>query len=334
MKKGRQTYIFENGVYLKSGATVVGEKEGKGPFGKYFDLVLEDDRWGEDSFEKAERKMFLEAMVKAKTKAKLQDGEIDGVIGGDLLNQIISASFASEKLDVPFFGVYGACSTFCESLLLGGVLINGGFAKNILCSASSHFSTVERQYRFPLEYGSQQTPTSQWTVTGAGCGVLSKDKSNIRLFSGTVGKITDMGIKDANNMGAAMAPAAADTVCAFFRETGTVPEDYDLILTGDLGKMGKELFTELTEINGYCLAGKYNDCGCMIYYPDQTAPMGASGCGCVATVFNGAVRKDMEDGKLNNVIVAATGAMLSPVSTFQGESIPSVCYAVHFGREV
>lgn len=334
MKKGRQTYVFENGVYLKSGATVVGEKEGKGPLGEYFDTVLDDDRWGEESFEKAERKMFLEAMLKAKSKAELEDEKIGAVIGGDLLNQIISASFASVKLDVPFFGVYGACSTLCESLLLGGALINGGFAENILCCASSHFSSVERQYRFPLEYGSQQTPTSQWTVTGAGCSVLSKDKSNIRLYSSAVGKITDMGIKDANNMGAAMAPAAADTVCAFFRETGTRPEDYDLILTGDLGKMGKELFKKLTLEQGYSVEKNCNDCGCMIYYPEQTAPMGASGCGCVATVFNGAVRKDMEEGKINSVLLAATGALLSPVSTFQGESIPAISYALHFGREV
>ena len=332
MKRGKQTLSFDHGVFLKNGAAIVGTKEGQGPLGDQFDVVLEDDSWGEDSFEKAERKMFREALIAAKRKAGLTDDQPDLVIGGDLLNQIVSASFAARDLKVPFLGVYGACSTICESMLVAASMIDGGFADNVLCAASSHFATAERQYRFPLEYGSQPQPTSQWTVTGAGCSVLSSEPSAIRLTAGTVGKIVDLGIKDAANMGAAMAPAAADTLDAFFRETETTPETYDLIVTGDLGKLGKSILWDLMEQKGYDLAHRLNDCGCMIFYPGQTAPMGASGCGCAATVFNGAIRPAMEKGALNKVILCATGAMLSPTTAFQGESIPGIAYALAFER--
>mgnify|MGYP005847452653 FL=1 len=332
MKKGKQTFLFKKGVYLKNGAAIVGEKEGRGPLKDYFDMILQDDKWGEDSFEKAERKMFKEALETAKLKAGLNNDTVDMIIGGDLLNQIISASFASKDFPMPFLGVYGACSTICESMLLGACLIEGGFADNILCATSSHFSSAERQYRFPLEYGSQRTPTSQWTVTGAGCSVISSEQAPIRLCSGTVGTIVDMGIKDANNMGAAMAPAAADTLCAFLKETGTQPNDYDLIVTGDLGKLGKEILIDLMQEKGYDVSKVINDCGCMMFYPEQDMVMGGSGCGCAATVFNGAIRKDMEAGKLHNVVLAATGAMLSPTSSFQGENIPGISYALNFRR--
>ena len=332
MRKGKQTYVFENGVYLLSGASIVGEKEGQGPLKNYFDVVLQEDSWGEDSFEKAERKMFRTALETAKLNAKLTNDDIDLVIGGDLLNQIISATFAARELQTAFLGVYGACSTICESILLASCLIDGGFANNVLCGASSHFSTAERQYRFPLEYGSQPTPTSQWTVTGAGSSLISSTPSDICVRAATAGKIIDLGIKDANNMGAAMAPAAADTICAFLRETETKPEDYDLIITGDLGSLGKELAIELIGQEGYDVSRVFSDCGCMMFYPGQTAPMGASGCGCAATVFNGAIRKDMLSGKLKNVLLAATGAMLSPTSAFQGENIPGISYAVNFTR--
>ena len=331
MKVGKQTFLFNN-VYLQTGAAVVGTKEGQGPFKDYFDLTLKDDKWCEDSFEKAERKMFKEALELAKNNANLTNDQIDMIFGGDLLNQIISASFASREMDTVFFGLYGACSTICESILLGSCMIDGGFANTVLCAASSHFSTAERQYRFPLEYGSQQTPTSQWTVTGAGASLLSNVPSNIKVVAGTAGKIVDFGIKDANNMGAAMAPAAADTVSTFLKETNTQPNDYDLILTGDLGVLGKELMLKLMKDKGYDISNVYNDCGCMIFYPEQTAPMGASGCGCAATMLNGVVRKDMENNKVKNVLLAATGALLSPVSSFQGENIPGISYAVNFRR--
>ena len=332
MKVGRQTFLFNN-VYLRNGAAVVGEKEGIGPLKDYFDFVLPDDKWNEDSFEKAERKMFHEALELAKNKAGLKNEDIDLILGGDLLNQIISASFGSMQMDIPFLGLYGACSTICESILLASCMVDGGFSENALCCASSHFSSAERQYRFPLEYGSQPTPTSQWTVTGAGCSVVSSQKSAIQIVGGTVGKIVDLGIKDANNMGAAMAPAAADTLTAFFNETNTKPKDYDLILTGDLGKLGKNLMIELMNENGFDISHIYNDCGCMIFYPEQTAPMGASGCGCAATVFNGCIRQELLNGKVKNVILAATGAMLSPISSFQGENIPGISYALNFRRQ-
>lgn len=331
MKVGKQTFLFNN-VYLRNGAAIVGEKEGKGPLKDYFDFILPDDKWGEESFEKAERKMFHEALETAKNKAGLTNEEADLILGGDLLNQIISASFGSMKMDIPFMGLYGACSTIGESILLASCLIEGGFAQNALCCASSHFSSAERQYRFPLEYGSQPTPTSQWTVTGAGCSVVSSQKSEIKIVGGTVGKIIDLGINDVNNMGAAMAPAAADTITAFFKETNTNPKDYDLILTGDLGKLGKDLLIELMNQNGFEISPIYNDCGCMIFYPEQTAPMGASGCGCAATVFNGCVCRELLNGKIKNVLLAATGAMLSPISSFQGENIPCISYAINFRR--
>ncbi|MBP5662277.1 MAG: stage V sporulation protein AD [Clostridia bacterium] len=331
MRTGRQTFGFEK-VFLKTGAAIVGEKEGRGPLKSEFDQILSDDKWDEDSFEKAERKMFRAALETAKRKAGWENEDIDVVIGGDLLNQIVSASFAVRDLSVPFLGVYGACSTICESLLLAGCLIDGGFARRVLCAASSHFSTAERQYRFPLEYGSQMTPTAQWTVTGAGCSALSREESSIRLVGGTVGKIVDFGIKDAANMGAAMAPAAADTIDTYLRETGKTPEDFDRILTGDLGVLGSELFLELMKKRGWKLDNVHQDCGCLIFHPAQTAPMGASGCGCAPVVFNGAIRHAMEAGTVRHVLLAATGAMLSPTTSFQGENIPGICYAVHFAR--
>ncbi len=334
MRIGKQTFKFEK-VYLKEGAAVVGEKEGRGPLKESFDKILQDDRFGEKSFEKAERKIFKEALMLAQKKAGLKNEDIDMILGGDLLNQIISASFASRDMNIPFFGLYGACSTICESILLASCMVDGGFAENALCAASSHFSSAERQYRFPLEYGCQPTPTSQWTVTGAGCSVVTSSPSQVKICAGTVGKIIDLGIKDASNMGAAMAPAAADTVYTFLKDTNTSPEDYDLILTGDLGSLGKELMIELMHRKGISISKVYNDCGCMIFYPGQTAPMGASGCGCAATVFNGTVLNELKSGKLKNVLLAATGALLSPISSFQGESIPGISYAVNFkGVEV
>lgn len=326
----KRTFFFKN-VFYSCGAAVVGKKEGEGPLKEYFDKIVYDDKFGEDSFEKAERKLFSTAITLATQKAGKE--KPDMIIGGDLLNQIISASFASRDFFVPFFGVYGACSTICESMLLGACLISGGFTGSVTCAASSHFSTAERQYRFPLDYGSQPTPTSQWTVTGAGCSVLTNQKSKIRLCAGTVGRIVDLGIKDANNMGAAMAPAAADTICEHLRATGKTQDDYDVILTGDLGKLGKELVIELIRQNGFDVSQKINDCGCMIFYPEQTAPMGGSGCGCASVVFNGFVKDQLEQGKIKSVLLAATGALLSPTSSFQGENIPGISYALEFRRE-
>jgi len=329
MRKGKQTVLFDHGVYILSGAGVVGKKEGQGPLGKCFDVTLEDDLWGEDSFEKAERKMLQQALETAKLKAGMTNDDIDMIIGGDLLNQIISASFAAKDLKVPFLGVYGACSTMCESMLLAGCLIDGGFSNHILCAASSHFSSAERQYRYPLEYGSQRTPTAQWTVTGSGCSLLSNQKSNLSVVGGCFGKILDWGISDVNNMGSAMAPAAADTINTFLDDTATKPEDYDLILTGDLGKIGKQIFCELMKQKGKDVTKVANDCGCLIFSQHQDVHAGGSGCGCAASVFNCYIRPKMEQGELKNVLLAATGALMSTTSSFQGENIPGISYAVH-----
>ena len=332
-KCGRQTVRIDN-VKIKSAAAIVGEKDGSGPIAQYFDIVLPDNEWNEKTWEKTESKMQREAIRLAVQKSKLSLDDMDRVFSGDLLNQCIGAGFGLRGLEIPFYGIYGACSTMIEGISLASMLIDGGFAEHAAAATSSHFCTAERQYRTPLEYGGQRTPNSQWTVTGAGCSVVTSEKSPVRIAGGTVGKIVDMGIKDANKMGAAMAPAAADTVTAFLRDTQTEPDDYDLILTGDLGKLGKELFIMLMKDEGYDVGNVYNDCGCMIFYPEQTAPMGASGCGCAATVLNGAVLSSMLSGKTKNVILAATGAMLSPVSSCQGENIPGISYAINFRREV
>jgi len=328
VRAGKQTFIFENGVYYLSGASIVGKKEGQGPLGMGFDTVLEDDLWEEDSYEKAERKMFAQALSKAAEKAKLEQNNIDLIIGGDLLNQIISASFAARDFNAPFFGIYGACSNMAQSLLLGSCLINAGYCTNILCATSSHFSSAERQYRYPLEFGNQRTPTAQWTVTGAGAAVLSCVKSGVHITSATVGKIIDMGIKDGNNMGAAMAPAAADTLAAYFSDTGSKPEDFDLIVTGDLGLLGKDIAIELLEKKGYDVRPRMNDCGCMIFDQSQDVHMGGSGCGCSASVLNSHLFNSLTAGIYKKILFAATGAMLSPTSSLQGESIPSICHAI------
>lgn len=328
MRQGKQTFVFENGVYVLAGASIAGKKEGQGPLGMGFDMVLEDDHWGEDSYEKAERRMFSQALDMAAQKAKLAAENIDLVIGGDLLNQIISASFAARDFSAPFFGIYGACSNMAQSLLLGSLLVNAGYCTNVLCATSSHFSSAERQYRFPLEFGNQRTPTAQWTVTGAGATLLSSVRGNISITSATVGKIIDMGIKDANNMGAAMAPAAADTLSAHFSDTGKTPADYDLIITGDLGLLGKELAIELLQKKGYDVSANMNDCGCMIFDQQQDVHMGGSGCGCSATVLNSHLLNGLRTGIYKKILFASTGALLSPTSSLQGESIPGICHAI------
>ena len=239
---GKQTIVFENKPIVKGFYSIVGEKEGLGNFGEYFDEVLNDDMCGEQSFEKAERKIFETAIKGAVGKAKLYENELDLIIGGDLLNQIVSSSFTARDLDIPFLGVYGACSTMAESLIVGSSIIDGNFFTNVACATGSHFSTAERQYRFPLELGNQRPPTSQWTITGSGCTILSTKGKGPRIVNATIGKVIDYGVMDVNNMGACMAPATADSFVAHFKDTNTSPEDYDLILTGDLGKLGSDIW--------------------------------------------------------------------------------------------
>ncbi|HHY70668.1 MAG TPA: stage V sporulation protein AD, partial [Thermoanaerobacterales bacterium] len=263
-KLGSQTIKFENPPSIIGTASIVGPKEGQGRFKDYYDLILKDNIYKEGSWEKAEIKILKEAVEMAIKNSNIPTGEVEYLIAGDLLNQIISAGFAARELGMPFFGIYGACSTMTEGVALGSVLIDGGFAENVVAAASSHFCTAERQFRFPLELGNQRSPTSQWTVTGAGAMVLSSKRQNPRVTLATIGRVIDMGESDSNDMGTAMAPAAVDTIVKHFKDAGRNPDVYDLIITGDLGSIGKEITEELLKQKGYDVSNKFTDCGVMI----------------------------------------------------------------------
>lgn len=326
---GKQTVKLQNPPSVIATASIVGPKEGKGPLRLYFDQIIEDEMWGEKSWEKAESKLVRETFSKVLSKREIATGEINYIIAGDLLNQCIAANYGLRETQVPFFGIYGACSTMGESLGLGSMLIDGGFADNVVCMTSSHFCSAEKQYRFPLELGSQRPPTSQWTVTGAGAALVSSQGTGPYITYVTTGKIVDMGIKDANNMGGAMAPAAVDTILTHFKDTGFAPDYYDLIITGDLGIVGKSICEDMLKQEGYDISDRYNDCGLLIYdRKKQDAHAGGSGCGCSATVFAGYIYQEMSKGTFNNVLLVPTGALLSPTSIQQGESIPCIAHAI------
>ena len=331
--KSQQTIFFKNKPKIKAFYALVGKKEGEGNFKNYFDHILKDDLFGEKSYEKAERKMLETTIYGAINKAKLKASQIDALIAGDLMNQIISSSFSARDLDSGFLGLYGACSTMAESLIIGGLLIDGKYLNNVACATGSHFSSVEKQYRYPLELGNQRPPVSQWTVTGSGCTILSRTGSDVCLTSATLGKVTDYGITDANNMGAAMAPSAQSTLINHFKATKTKPSNYDLIVTGDLGKLGSEILQDLMEKEGYPLGENYNDCGQMIYSKKQRVYQGGSGAGCSASVLNAYIIPKLQKSELKKVLFCATGALLSPLSSQQGESIPGVCHAVVLEKE-
>ncbi len=331
-KQGSQTVVFTNKPSVLSYCAIAGLKEGQGNFKDYFDIILEDDLFGEKTFEHSERKIFTEAVRGAVKKGKLDVSQLDVLVSGDLLNQIITSSYTARELSIPYLGLYGACSTMAESLAVGALLIDSGSMLHVACCTGSHFSSAERQYRFPLELGNQRPPTSQWTVTGSGCTILAHDSSKIRITSATFGKVVDYGIADVNNMGAAMAPAAMDTLIAHFRDTNTKPKDYDLILTGDLGKLGSEILMDLMEREGYKLGVNYSDCGQMMYNDTQKTFQGGSGAGCSAIVLNSYVFKKMEEGVYKKVLFCATGALLSTLSSQQGDTIPGICHLVHLER--
>lgn len=329
MRTGKQTVIFEHKPVITSTASIVGKKEGCGPIADYFDIILEDDYFGEKSWEKAESKLQEETARLALHKADKKESEINYVLSGDLLNQCVGAHYAMRAFDIPFIGLYGACSTMAEGLMVGSMLINGNMADNALCVTSSHFCSAEKQYRFPLEYGGQRTPTAQWTVTGSGGALLEKDGNGPYIHGVTTGKIIDMGINDANNMGAAMSPAAADTLTRLFLDTGTAPKDYDVIVTGDLGIIGSDIFCDLMDKNGYNLYTNHRDCGKMIFDADmQDTHSGGSGCGCCGSVFCGYLYKELLNGNINRMILMATGALMNPMILLQGETIPSIAHAV------
>ena len=328
-KLGRQTVALANPPTLAGHANVVGKKEGEGPLASSFDLISSDDTFGEATWEKSESAMQKQALALALDKAGQAASAMDWLFAGDLLNQCIGSSFAARGQDIPFFGLYGACSTMGEGLSIAAMLIDGGFASMAAAMTSSHFCTAERQYRMPMPYGNQRTPTAQWTATAAGCTILGAHGPGPYLTHITTGKIVDKGITDANNMGAAMAPAAYDTLSAFFRETGSSPRDYDLILTGDLGALGHSIVLDFFRRDGLDLAGNYQDCGLLLYDREgQDMHAGASGCGCSAAVLNGYVLPGLREGRWRKVLFAPTGALLSPTSSFQGESIPGICHAV------
>jgi len=332
---GERTVRFKNGVYIKGCASIVEKTEEKGPFGEYFDVVMSDDLWEEESWEKTERKMFRTAVDIASAKAGVELKDIRYLLGGDLLNQIISASFSARDLSLPFIGLYGACSTMSESLMIGGMLIDGGFADWVACATSSHFATAERQYRFPLELGTPKTPTSQRTVTGAGACILAEsgERNDPKVTMCTAGKVIDFGVKDANNMGAAMAPAAAETLITHFEETDRKPEDYDMIITGDLGTFGSEVLKDLMKDRNIRIDDNYRDCGADIYRGLKDIKCGGSGCGCGAVMLSAYYIRKMMEGEISRILFTATGALLSPTSSQQGESIPSIAHAVAIERE-
>lgn len=336
-RRGAQTFVFPNAPHIISAATVVGPVEGEGPLGSSFDVILEDQLGGAKSWEASERNMLKQAVTLAVKKANVTTEEIDVFLAGDLLNQIITCNFAARDLGIPFLGLYGACATFAQSLGLAALLVDGGYARQVVAGVASHFGTSERQYRFPTEYGGQRPPYSQHTVTGSGAAVVAnpttEECNSTRITHFTVGKVLDLGIKDPYDMGSAMAPAAADTLQRHFADSGRKASDYDLILTGDLATVGKNIMLELTEQAGIDLSQNYDDCGCLIYDLEQQAVFaGGSGCACSAVVTLGAILQQMQEDKLQKVLVVATGALLSPLTYQQGESIPCVAHAIALER--
>lgn len=331
MRIGKYTIKFLNKPTILSYSSVVSKKESEGPLADLFDIISTDTSFGCQSWEQAECQMQKQAWHKALEKASLTNKDINFTFAGDLLNQCIGSSFSHRDTLVPYLGVYGACSNMAETLLLASMTIDSSYANHSVAMTSSHFCTAERQYRFPLGYGGQRPQTSQWTVTGSGCVVLGKPSSkNLPYIEyATAGKIIDYGIKDANNMGGAMAPAAYDTLSNFFKDTKTKPSDYDLIVTGDLGKVGSGILKKLFAKDGIDIAPFYDDCGLMIFSSDQDVHSGGSGCGCSASVLCSYILKCMLDGIYKNVVFAGTGALLSTTSMQQGESIPCICHLVN-----
>ena len=330
---GMRTVALSNKPGILSWASVAGQKEKAGPYGEKFDFVIPDELNGQKSFEAAERSMLEMAVAYCAERAACTLDEIQMLLAGDLLNQIVSAGFAARNLGIPFYGLYGACSTMSESLSIGAMLADGGFVDRLICATCSHFCTAERQYRAPLELGNQRTPTAQWTVTGSGAvmvagGTLAR-RANVVLTHATCGKVLDLGITDQNNMGAAMAPAAADTIAAHMKDMGRSVRDYDLIVTGDLGLLGRKLLLELLEEKGISVqAERFFDCGCEVFSPEQDTHCGGSGCGCAASMLCAHTLPEIASGRLRRVLFLATGALLSPTTSMQGESIPGVAHAV------
>jgi len=334
-RAGGQTFVYDHPPVILSHASIVGPKEGRGPLADWFDTVLEDDILGQKSWELAEMEMVRRCAKDAMNRTGLSDEDVQAMLGGDLNNQIIASSFAARTLGIPFIGLYGACSTFVQALVMASALISGGYLENALCVASSHFCTAERQFRFPLELGTQKPPQASRTATACGAALLASEREGdaLRVTSGTVGRVIDLNITDANHMGAAMAPAVFDTIAAHLSDTGREAGDYDLIATGDLGWIGRELLLALADAAGVELPPeKLIDCGASLYYREQDTHAGGSGCGCVASVSCGWLMKRLEAGELNRLLLVGSGAMLSPTSSQQGQSVPGIAFAACIER--
>ena len=330
MKKiGTQTFKLDNPVTILDTASIVGKKEADGPMAKYFDVCLEDEFFGEKTWEKAESKIIKSAIETVIRKANIPVSDIDYLFAGDLLNQCISSSFGIRDFEIPFFGVFGACSTFVEGIMIDYRLLDGGAGNHAVTATSSHFCSAEKQFRFPLELGNQRPPTSQWTVTGGAAAVLAKSGAGPYITNVTPGKIVDRGIKDANNMGSAMAPAAVSTIITHLKDTGRKPSYYDAIITGDLGHIGKSIVLDLCKAEGYQLSSLYNDCGVLMFDKEkQDTHAGGSGCACCGTVFSGYFFNQLKQKKIKKMLLVATGALMNSTSSQQGESIPGIAHAV------
>ena len=326
---GQRTYQFTQPISITASAAIGSKKESEGPMAEYFDTLCPNSDFGENTWEKAESRMQKDAVAKALEKAGVAPGEVDYIFAGDLLNQCIGSTYGLRDFSIPFLGAYGACSTMAESLGLAGVFLEGGGVSRCVAATSSHFCSAERQFRFPLEYGGQRPPTSQWTVTGAGACVLDTQGQGPFLREFTAGQIVDYGIADANNMGAAMAPAAADTLLRYFQDTHTGPDSFDGVVTGDLGAVGSELLYDLLAREGISLREKHLDCGLLIYdRKTQDVHAGGSGCGCCATMLCGYFLPKLRKGEWRELLFCATGALMSPTSVQQGQSIPGIAHAL------
>ncbi len=326
---GKQSLEFKNPPYIMNSGSVVGKKEGEGPLADYFDLIVEDPMFGKDSWEEGESELISKTISIALRKAKLKPEDIRYIFAGDLLGQLIATTFGVKDLEIPLFGLYGACSTAGESLSLGSMTIAGGFADNVLCVASSHFASAEKQFRFPLEYGNQRPLAASWTVTGCGAFVLSKDTGDIVVKGITTGKVVDYGVKDSMNMGAAMAPAAADLIYQNLKDFNIEPGYYDKIITGDLGKIGQDILLKLLQDNGVDISKQHMDCGIEIFNDDtQDTHAGGSGCGCSAATMAGMILTKMKNKVWNRVLFVPTGALLSTVSYNEGQSVPGIAHGV------
>lgn len=328
-RQGRQSFILKEPPVITAWASTAGKMESEGPLAHTFDITSQDTLFGQRTWEQAEKQMQRLTLGKLAEKANRKMTDFGLVYSGDLLNQCIGSSFSLRNTGIPQLGLYGACSTMAESLLLAAMTVGGGFSDQVVAMTSSHFASSERQYRFPLGYGGQRTPTSQWTVTGSGAALVCQEGKGPRITACTIGTVRDLGIKDANNMGSAMAPAAMDTILSHFQDLHTGPEDYDLIVTGDLGQIGKEMLLELAKRQHVSLGGKLEDCGCLVFDNTlQDVHSGGSGCGCSAITLCGHYLGKLHAGKLKKILFCGTGALLSPTSTQQGLPIPGVCHAV------